>query len=118
MMFYSNNEPKGILIGSFEELQVAGCIQCKSNMHRAMFQGLMFVTNQNVCNGCPAYNNGKCEAFKKFHTGAPKLKAPQRQCSPSNTTTPGLNGLTVKQIAEQLGISINEVRRRKVAGTL
>lgn len=112
----------GVLRGSFEELHAAGCIQTGADIHdnvdnararfSSLFAGLMLMTNRNICDGYPAYKNGACPCFQKYHTQA---------ISNNATRPPGTDqhpGLSVGQIAEKLGISKAEVRRRKIAGTI
>jgi hypothetical protein len=112
----NDQNPQGMLNGTFVELFEAGCIQTSCDVYtdvaRAFieigprFHGVMTITSQNPCNGCPAYNGGKCLAFQQYHSAHGRRTA---QAQPSET---------VAQIAARLGISKSEVRRRKQAGTL
>jgi len=135
--------PRGQLNATFEQLFHAGCIQTGADIHNdfqiahhqfaVMFAGLLEVTGGNICDGCPAYSQGKCRAFQQYHTGAPRykirtdgitgdLKATRRKPAPSDAcVAPGTSthpGMSIKQIAEELGISKNEVRRRKLRGEI
>lgn len=65
--------PVGRLLGTFEQLHAAGCIQTGANMGTInevedrflpLFTVLMIHTQGNMCDGCPAFNNGACKAFK------------------------------------------------------
>jgi hypothetical protein len=111
--------PAGILDAEFDQLKAAGCVQCEHEDLRPMFIGLIQATKGNVCDGCPAYKGGTCPAFKQYHTGAPRtvvsMPPPKKENVPEDHP---LAGLSVKQIAAKLNISIGEVRRRKMAGTL
>lgn len=78
--------PSGKLNGTFEELFAAGCLQTgrdhledvekAKEMHSAMFFGLQSLTGGNICNGCPQFAGGACEAFKKFHSSRISLNKP------------------------------------------
>ena len=136
----------GRLKGTFEDLHGAGCIQTLCDMYADVgdavkagglerFSGIMLLTRLNPCDGCPNgtgmnFNPGKiitrvdqiqCSAFQKFHTMAVDSQLKSKRAIWNATTPPGTDnypGLSVKQIAEKLGISKNEVRRRKQVGTL
>jgi hypothetical protein len=109
------------LDASFEDLHAAGCIQTgadtQTDLNAArkqfggMWAGLMRYTAMNPCQGCPAFNNGRCAAFRQYNTGAKSTPVP-----PPDNKHP--SGLSMRQIAEKLGISLSEARRRKVQGTL
>ena len=118
------NKPVGRLdvpsMFAFHELWKEGCIQTGADVHPedlqaasdkylVVFHGLFNLTKGNLCDGCSAWDGGRCRGYKKYHTGAQMPKAPSKQIKPE---------VTVKQWAERLGISKNEVRRRKFAGTL
>lgn len=118
--------PVGRLTGSFEDLQAAGCIQAEMESLRPIFVGLMDMTNCNPCNGCPIWDQlgEDCKAFAKFHSYAIESRY-QAKVELEQATTPHnipsgheFQGMSVKQIAAKLGVSIGEVRRRKLAGTL
>lgn len=110
------NTPQGQLIGTFGQLMVAGCIQAVYRGLERMFYGLMALTGRNPCNGCPIWDNKGpgCRAFQLYHTAYVPAAV-----TPSNVPAEHpLAGLSVKQLAAQLGVSISEVRRRKANGTL
>lgn len=125
------NAPRGTLTGTFEELHSQGCIQTGTDVYSdikeaathflRLFSALKIATNGNLCDGCPAFNYGNCKAFKKYHSSEIQ-KTLDGICSAVNATTPPgtakYPGMSVRQIAEKLGISIGEVRRRKQAGLL
>jgi hypothetical protein len=118
--------PVGTLNGSFEQLHKAACLQAELREQELFFYALMSATGNNVCDGCPVWEErgSACRAFQAYHSGYvdPELERASRI---DHATTPNnvpfnhrFAGLSVKQIATQLGISIGEVRRRKAAGTL
>lgn len=119
--------PVGILEPHFDELQAAGCIQCESEGLRQMFNGLWAVTGRNPCNGCPIWETRgpTCEAFRRHHSAWKEAQLRSAsdlrdatQPEDKNSSNPELFGLSVRAIAQKLGVSISEVRRRKAAGTL
>lgn len=67
-----------MLTGNFQQLHSAGCIQVGADVapdirdaidrFGDLFYALMKATRSNPCNGCPAYNGGKCEAYKRYNT--------------------------------------------------
>ena len=110
----------------FEDLFEAGCIQTHSdrfdNVDDAINEGareyffhIMQATFNNPCSGCPVTKEN-CKAYLTYHSEPGKLKCEASARHAKATTPPG--GETVAQIAARLGISKNEVRRRKVSGTL
>jgi len=118
-------DPEGQLLGTFQQLMDAGCVQAEMPALLPLFFGLMALTNQNPCAGCPIWDNKgpECKAFQEYHSASARVIATQQVIK--DATTPNnvpaehpLAGLSVKKIAEKLGISIGEVRRRKAAGTL
>lgn len=127
----------GILRGTFDQLWKAGCIQTGNDGQkgddepkrvagfRDRWPGLMQLCNFDPCTtGCPEFRDGKCKAYQQYHTQyqeEQRKEQQRRERSKDATRAPGtaqFPGLSVKQIADQLGISKNEVRRRKQAGTL
>jgi hypothetical protein len=119
-------DPVGQLAGTFEQLMEAGCIQAENRELEPLFYALMVATTRNPCDGCPIWNDKgpACAAFQQYHSAYHRAEEKQQQVikeamTPSNVP-PGhpLFGLSVKQIAEKLGVSIGEVRRRKVSGIL
>ena len=119
-------DPEGHLTGSFQQLMEAGCLQAENRELEPLFYGLMIATSRNPCDGCPIWNDKGpvCKAFQLYHTAythavAVAEHAVEVATTPTNVP-PGnpLFGLSVKQIAAKLEISIGEVRRRKAAGTL
>lgn len=91
-----------------------------------LFSALMAATLKNPCVGCPIWdNNGPaCIAFQQYHSAYDRAEEKQQQVIkevmvPNNVPTGHqFFGLSVKQIAAKLGVSIGEVRRRKANGTL
>jgi hypothetical protein len=119
-------DPVGHLTGSFAQLNLAGCIQTETLDLAMIFRLLMLETNNNPCAGCPVWTQRgpECGAFREYHTAYAQGVKKQEQVI-KDATTPSnvpaehpLAGLSVKKIAEKLGISIGEVRRRKASGTL
>lgn len=113
----------GQLNATFPELHTAGCIQAERATRDGMmlFFGLMQQTNNNPCNGCPAFDEGRCKAYKQYHTLPNSVKVATANRIKHATKPSGTDkypDMSVKQIAATLGISKNEVRRRKQAGTL
>ena len=118
--------PVGQLNGSFEELFVAGCIQTGAGTAGTFAEavrgfGELFVhlhteLRGNPCNGCPEFRGGSCSAYKQFHDEANRAGIQRNARIQAATTAPG--GKTVAQLAKELGISKNEVRRRKTKGEL
>lgn len=120
------------LDGTFEQLFEAGCIQtgcdtlenieAADKFFRRYFQGIMTETKSNPCSGCPAFNDGGCEAYQIYHTHAQEQRERiARQKKENATRPPGTEkypGLSVKQIAQQMGISISQVRRLKAQGAI
>jgi len=94
-----------------------GCIQAENEALRPMFYSLMTLTQNNPCAGCPVWtdNGPNCKAFQKHHTA---FQAARQATTPHNVPSGPFMGMSIRQIAQQLGVSISEVRRRKVAGTL
>ena len=122
-------DPQGVLSGSFEQLMEAGCIQAENREMVPLFYALMMATAANPCEGCPVWGNKGpgCVAFRQYHSAYQRAEEKQQQVArevkeatmPSNVPSGHpLFGLSVKQIALQLGVSIGEVRRRKANGTL
>ncbi len=118
--------PRGILGGNFATLRDSGCIQAENDSLRDLFLGLMAMTGCNPCNGCPVWDRvgPGCKAFQEHHTAYLGWKQThdeeiQLAITPRNATQDSkFAGMNMKQIAAALGISINEARRRKMAGTL
>lgn len=119
-------DPEGQLVGCFEELMRAGCIQAELPHMVPRFHVLMVATGKNPCNGCPVWSEKgpACKAFQKYHTAySDAIEKHKRDFK--DATTPEnvgsnhpLAGLSVRRIAENLGVSLSEVRRRKANGTL
>lgn len=113
-------KPVGQLLGTFEELHAVGCIQTGADVgdlgqvrakFEPLFHALQLMTGHNVCDGCPAFNNGACRAFLKFHTSrAAALSKPMRIQQKLTKS--------IRQWARELGVSINEVQRRRDRGEL
>jgi len=119
-------DPQGQLVGTFEQLMEAGCIQAENREMEPLFYALMVATKMNPCDGCPVWSNKGpgCVAFQQYHSAYQCAEEKQQQVikdatAPSNVPSGHeFFGLSVKQIAEKLGVSIGEVRRRKARGTL
>lgn len=114
-------DPKGHLEGDFNQLMEAGCIQAPVPETEPLFHLLMRATACNPCAGCPlwASRGPLCEAFVKYHSAYTPTTAFAVVVKKGNVPVGHpLEGLSVKQIAAQLGVSISEVRRRKASGTL
>lgn len=119
-------DPQGQLTGSFTQLMEAECIQAENRELEQLFQALMIATKRNPCDGCPVWGNKgpECKAFQQYHTAYVQTVAAHQQAV-KDATIPNnvsfehpLAGLSIKKIAEKLGVSISEVRRRKASGTL
>jgi len=113
------------LVAPFASLHQLGCIQTGADVHENVFAAakkfgplyaaLYQATHGNPCCGCPGFNNGKCRAYLAFNTDAQRpTKLPATVASNSDKYP----GMSVKQIAAKLGVSMSEVRRRKHAGSL
>ena len=118
--------PRGLLKATFEQAQAAGCIQA---IDQKVFDGLMKVTCNNPCNGCPQWADGgpKCGAFQQYHLAwarhqeALKNKAEADKAAVTPHNAPAghpFAKMNMKQIAQELGVSLSEARRRRAAGTL
>jgi len=118
--------PVGQLKGTFEQLFEAGCIQTGAGTADTLeeavasfteyFVNVQTLTMRNPCNGCPEFKNSSCSAYKQYHTESLQQQHNRDARVRAATTAPG--GKTVAQIAKELGISKNEVRRRKQRGEL
>jgi len=118
--------PVGQLNGSFGELFEAGCIQTGAGTadtfeearqsFREYFLRIYVDLMGNPCNGCPEFKGGSCPAYEQFHDGAQQSRVQGHARIQAATTAPG--GKTVAQLAKELGVSKNEVRRRKTRGEL
>lgn len=106
------------LLVTFDQAHESGCIQA---VHGPPFWALMIATNLDPCNDCPVWKEDgpACKTFQMYHTAYAHVKESQEEAVKKATTPPAVQGhpeftgLTTKQIAEKLGISKNEVRRRK-----
>lgn len=76
-------KPEGQLKANFGQLYEAGCIQTGGDSPELdannavkkfgrMFALLMVATNNNPCDGCPAFSGGRCKAFLKYHSASPE----------------------------------------------
>ncbi len=88
-----------------------------------LFKGLMAATHGDPCRtGCAYFNDGKCPAFLKHDSEEQDKRARAKaEHARSQTDQSGLIGgewlgMTIRQIAEKEGISLNEARRRKQDG--
>jgi len=113
------------LVATFSQLHEMGCIQTGADVHDdvrvaekrmgGLFAAVVGLSHGNPCPGCPALQGGKCRAYLAFNTGASKPIVVPPTVASNSLNYPGMS---VRQIAEKLGVSMNEVRRRKLAGTL
>ena len=134
----------GRLNGTFEELHAAGCIQTGADVHPdladalknfgSMFLMLLGLCGNNPCDGCPnagaftfkhdrptRIDEVECKAFQAYHSMALSDATTRRTRLEAATSPPGTNmypGMSVAQIAKELGVSKSEVRRRKQAGLI
>lgn len=116
--------PVGHLLATFDQAHEAGCLQAEMLTGCSYFGMLMVSTRLNPCDGCPVWKEDgpACGTFQMYHTAYAYAKESQEEAIKKATTPPVVQGhpefigLTTKQIAEKLGISKNEVRRRKAAG--
>ena len=118
-------DPKGQLKASFAQLMEADCLQAGA---APAFEYLMAATVNNPCAGCPVWceKGPECKAFQLYHTAYPRVEQVEqvkqvKQVVVAKQNVPPehpLTGLSIKQIAAKLNISISEVRRRKISGTL
>lgn len=118
--------PQGELLGTFQQLMDAGCIQAEASRLMLYFHAIMIATAENPCGDCPVWetNGSGCTAFRQYHSAYRRAEERQKQ-TVEDATTPhnvpvdhSLAGLSVRKIAKKLGVSIGEVRRRKASGTL
>ena len=127
------DDPDGQLEGcTFRQMQQLGCIQAEHDSLLILFQALMAETHNNPCAGCARWvsHGPACEAFQKFHSSyrqqlQKQQKAIQKAKTPENVPEGHkYYGLTMREIAARLTdsekkvVSLSEVRRRKLAGTL
>lgn len=118
--------PVGTLTGTFEELHAAGCIQTGADAGYTaaqakrefgkLFVDLQIATRGNFCDGCPEFRNGSCPAFKKYHTSRMAAGVVRNVAEPKVEVKPTPKPIRV--LARELGISINEVQRRRDRGEL
>jgi hypothetical protein len=118
--------PKGTLGDDFYALKDSGCIQAENDSLKSMFSVVMSMTLRNPCNGCPVWDRKGpgCVAFQKHHSAYLHWKKEHDAEIAYNTTPQNapsghkFEGMNMKKIASELGISLGEARRRKSAGTL
>jgi len=130
--------PKGQLVAYFDQLYELGCIQAGSDMETldeaqqklmVMYNGLYMATGGNPCDGCAKLWNTssiheamqECKAFAQKHTMAREHRVGRENNQKSATRPEGTDqypGMSVAEIAQKLGISKSEVRRRKQAGVI
>ncbi len=127
------NQPEvihGRLTASFQQAYEAGCIQTGADTYKtlgeavdqffATYMVLMQMTGNNPCEGCPVKASA-CKCFRLYHTMPAEAKQTSADRITSATMPPGTKkypGLSIAQIAEELGVSKSEVRRRKAAGEI
>ena len=112
--------PQGFLNARYDKAQEAGCLQAE--VGEVMYGGLMLATRLNPCAGCPVWDSSgpRCQCFQKYHSEAGlehdrKLVAAIVPCVKNGAK---YEGMSIAEIAAELGVSKSEVKRRKVAGTL
>jgi hypothetical protein len=118
--------PKGTLSPNFEKLKADKCIQAETDSLRDLFAILMGLTGCNPCNGCPVWERQgpACKAFQNNHSAYASWKSEHDEeikeaVTPRNAPRGHkFDGMSMKQIATELGISLGEARRRKMEGTL
>ena len=124
--------PSGQLTGTFEQLFEAGCIQTGADVHQTslaaaaagfplILAAIQTSSGGNACDGCPAYRGGQCKAFQQYHTSAIEARIASKMNLQNSTCALGTKkypGKSISQIAELLGVSKSEVRRRKLAGEI
>jgi hypothetical protein len=114
---------------NFRNLHAAGCIQTLCDLPieeaekkgRKIFDFLYLKTWGNPCKDCARlWNDGQCPANKEFDTGKiNKRKINEARIKAATTANNGPFGeKSVRTIASMCGLSINEVRRKKVRGGL
>lgn len=115
---------------NFRTLHAAGCIQTLCDVHENVedafkagferFAFVMYMTRLNPCEGCPQlWNGGQCQVNKQFDDSKiTKRKVNAARIKDATTANNGIGSLSVKQIAEQYGVSKSVVRRLKVQGKL
>ena len=68
--------PVGVLMGSFEELHAAGCIQTCCDIEADLLTAQILYESRlmamraiqpNLCNGCPVFSR-ECRAYQLYHT--------------------------------------------------
>jgi hypothetical protein len=79
-MTIKTQQPVGKLQASFEELHKLGCIQTGADVCSELAEAetkfarsylvLMQLTQHNICDGCPAWKEGRCKAYQQYHTQA------------------------------------------------
>jgi hypothetical protein len=110
------------LSGTFAQLHAAGCIQTGADVEwcvavaaekfAPLLNGLRILTDGRPCDGCPVFRGGECNAYQQYRESA--VVMPKAATSYSNKYP----GKSVRQIATELGVSIGEVRRRKLDGSI
>ena len=96
---------------------------CELSSPPELFRLLMLSTFGDPCTtGCSYFNNGKCPAYNKYHSIPEDIRRRgSADLVRSHSDQSGLiggrwEGLSIRQIALEQGISLNEARRRKQAG--
>lgn len=122
MITTKRESPVGSLLGNFDEMHEAGCLQAEVEGNRAAFIWLKTQLKGNICDGCPVWDEKgqDCKAYRQYHMEWRMLHQDKRRqleeaTKPSNGKYPGMN---MKQIAKHLGISLNQTRKMKREGTL
>jgi hypothetical protein len=103
-----------------EKLKADGCQLVEP---QELFIGLMLATRGDPCTtGCAYFKDGKCPAYLKHHSDAQEAaRAKQADYRRSHSDQSGMiggqwSGMSIKQIAEKEGISLNQARENKRAG--
>ena len=117
------------LTATYDQARALGCILATGHMDSEDYE--IERSHGDPCRGrvdgrpCRSFNDGKCPCYRQHHTTAKALQA-GIVLSKVHRATPEHHGqvssdfahLSVGQIAKKLGISKNEVRRRKQKGEL
>ena len=128
----------GILHATLEQAFESGCIQAGGDPsgdqqtlvpQAQMYSMLMAVTLRNPCQQCPlitmrhydSFRQVECKCFRQYHSMCIEAQRKGEASIINATTPPGTRtypGLSIAQIAEKLGVSKSEVRRRKAVGEI
>lgn len=121
------------LLATYYEARALGCVLAKGDGGKEDRENYEIDRSyQDPCRGwgenprpCQKFDNGRCCCYQRYHTlGIAAAKG--RKLAESHRAMPQHHGkvkaemsaLTVAQLAKKLGVSKNEVRRRKSRGEL